>query len=79
MIGNSEGVVYVQKSPPLESDDVLALGYVRLSQESDHSITVQKRDSREYCADRDLELLGILNEETGTSGFNETCEKYDEL
>lgn len=79
MIGNREGTADPSNLPGSDGVDAPTIGYVRLSQESDRSIAAQKRDIRDYCADRDLELARILNEGTGTSGFNETREKYDEL
>ncbi|ELY62535.1 recombinase family protein [Natronococcus jeotgali] len=73
MIGNSEGAADPGDLPGSGEVDAPTIGYVRLSQESDRSIAAQKQDIRGYCADRDLELVGILNEGTRTSGFNETC------
>lgn len=78
MSGNSRNVVD-SSGPATVPNDAPALGYTRLSQESDRSIAGQKEDIWEYCADCDLELVGILNEGTGSSGFDESREKYDEL
>ncbi|WP_339105908.1 recombinase family protein [Haloterrigena salinisoli] len=78
MSGNSESVAD-SGGPVTVPDNAPVLGYTRLSQESDRSIIGQKEDIREYCADRDLELVWILNDGTGLSGFDGSREKYDEL
>ena len=57
----------------------VAIGYVRLSQESDRSIDSQKEDICAYCRDRGLSLAGILNEGTHTSGFDSGRSKYQEV
>lgn len=47
-----------------------AIGYTRLSQQSDTSIDRQERNIREYADDRGLELNEILSDGEGASGFD---------
>lgn len=56
-----------------------AIGYTRLSQESDTSIDRQKRKIRDYCDDRGLELLEILDDGQRTSGFETDRAGYQEV
>lgn len=56
-----------------------AVGYSRLSQESDTSIDRQKRHIREYAEDHGLGLEQIYNDGERSSGFDESREKYQQL
>lgn len=56
-----------------------AVGYVRLSQESDRSITNQKAEIREFCAERGLDLVRIYDDGERSSGFNATRPAYQEM
>jgi len=59
--------------------DVHAVGYTRLSQDSDTSIERQKRHIREYATDHGFDLVKIYNDGTHSSGFNDGREAYQEL
>lgn len=57
-----------------------AVGYTRLSQDSDTSIDRQKRHIREYADQHDFELEHIYNDGEYSSGFEtDTREDYQEL
>lgn len=56
-----------------------AVGYTRLSQESDLSIPRQKRNIREYAADHGWDLLDVLDDGERASGFDPTREAYQRL
>lgn len=56
-----------------------AIGYTRLSQESDTSIDRQKRKIREYCRERGLELEEIIDDGQHTSGFETDRAGYQEV
>lgn len=56
-----------------------AVGYTRLSQESDTSIPRQKRKIREYCDEHGLDLETILDDGQRTSGFDTDRDGYQEL
>ena len=56
-----------------------AVGYVRLSQESDRSITAQKEEIRAFCADRGLDLVRIYDDGERSSGFDATRPAYQEM
>jgi len=56
-----------------------ALGYSRLSQESDTSIDRQKRNIRDYCDEHDHDLLEILNDGEQASGFDDERPEYQTL
>ncbi|WP_418281891.1 recombinase family protein [Halorubrum sp. DTA98] len=47
----------------------IAIGYTRLSQQSDTSIDTQKRRIREYCDEYGFELVEIFDEGEQSSGF----------
>lgn len=79
MIGNDTETTGPIDLPGSDGSGVPTVGYVRLSQESDRSIEGQKRDIRAYCSDRPLELLGILNDGSGSSGFDSDREKFVEV
>lgn len=79
MLGDSNETAGPRDLPGSDGAGVPTVGYARLSQESDRSIEGQKRDIREYCSDRGLDLLGILNEGAGSSGFDSDREKFVEL
>lgn len=53
-----------------------AVGYVRLSQESDTSIEDQKEEIRELAAEHDMELVRIYDDGERSSGFDNTREEY---
>lgn len=53
-----------------------AWGYVRVSQESDTSIDVQKESIRTYARKRDLNLQTTRNDGQGTSGFDLNRDEY---
>lgn len=56
-----------------------AVGYTRLSQESDTSIDRQKRHIREYADENGLTLLEIYDDGERSSGFDESREEYQQL
>lgn len=56
-----------------------AIGYTRLSQDSDASIDRQKDHIREYAAERDFDLETILNDGERSSGFDDSREQYQLL
>ncbi len=56
-----------------------ALGYTRLSQDSDTSIDRQKRNIQTYVDEHDIELVEILNDGTYASGFDNHREEYQKL
>lgn len=56
-----------------------AIGYSRLSQESDTSIKRQKQNIRNYCEEKGLELVDILNDGQQSSGFDGDRPKYQQL
>lgn len=47
-----------------------AVGYTRLSQQSDTSIERQERNIREYCEDNGWHIVDILDDGEGASGFD---------
>lgn len=47
-----------------------AVGYTRLSQQSDTSIERQERNIREYCGENDWHLVDVLDDGEGASGFD---------
>lgn len=56
-----------------------AIGYTRLSQDSDTSIDRQTRHIREYADERDLTLEHIYDDGERSSGFDESREEYQRL
>jgi len=56
-----------------------AVGYTRLSQESDTSIERQKRHIREYADENGLDLVHIYDDGERSSGFDESREEYQEV
>jgi DNA invertase Pin-like site-specific DNA recombinase len=56
-----------------------AVGYTRLSQESDTSIDRQKRHIRAYADENDLTLEAIYDDGERSSGFDETREEYQRV
>jgi len=56
-----------------------AVGYTRLSQESDTSIESQKEDIRSYCSSEGLELDNIFDEGEKESGFDDERTQYQAL
>lgn len=56
-----------------------AIGYTRLSQESDTSIDRQKRKIREYCRGRGFELEEIIDDGQHTSGFETDRAGYQDV
>lgn len=56
-----------------------AIGYTRLSQESDTSIDRQKRHIREYAAKNNLTLETIYDDGERSSGFDESREEYQQV
>lgn len=57
----------------------VAIGYTRLSQESDTSIDRQKRHIREYATDHDFDLERIYDDGERSSGFDESREEYQQV
>jgi len=47
-----------------------AIGYTRLSQQSDTSLERQERHIREYARERGFELVDVLSDGEGASGFD---------
>ena len=56
-----------------------AVGYTRLSQQSDTSIEDQKTAIKDYCDQLGLELLRIYDDGEGSSGFDTERPQYVEL
>lgn len=56
-----------------------AIGYTRLSQESDTSIERQQRHIREYCDEHGLTLERIYDDGEQSSGFDDEREAYQEV
>jgi len=56
-----------------------AIGYTRLSQESDTSIDRQKRHIREYAEEHGFDLETIYDDGERSSGFDESREEYQEV
>lgn len=56
-----------------------AVGYTRLSQESDTSISSQKDDIRSYCSSEGLELDHMFDEGEKESGFDDEREQYQAM
>lgn len=56
-----------------------AIGYTRLSQESDTSIDRQKRHIREYADENGLTLEDIYDDGERSSGFDESREEYQQV
>lgn len=56
-----------------------AVGYTRLSQDSDTSIDRQKTSIREYCDAHGLELSEIRNDGEFSSGFDRDRTEYQEV
>ena len=56
-----------------------AIGYTRLSQESDTSIGRQKRHIREYADENGLTLETIYDDGERSSGFDESREEYQQV
>lgn len=57
-----------------------AIGYTRLSQESDRSIDAQKANIREYASANDFELFEIYDDGERASGFEtESREEYQRV
>ena len=56
-----------------------AIGYTRLSQESDTSIERQKRHIRAYAEERDFTLETIYDDGERSSGFDEDREQYQQV
>lgn len=53
-----------------ETDSKTAVGYTRLSQQSDTSIDTQKREIQDYCEEHGLKLDRIYNDGEQSSGFS---------
>lgn len=56
-----------------------AVGYVRLSQQSDRSIDVQHEDIEDYCTREGLSLGEIYNEGEGAFGYDNDRVRYSEM
>lgn len=56
-----------------------AIGYTRLSRESDSSIERQKRHIRAYADERDFTLKTIYDDGERSSGFDEDREQYQQV
>jgi DNA invertase Pin-like site-specific DNA recombinase len=56
-----------------------AVGYTRLSQESDTSISSQKDDISSYCSSEGLELEHMFDEGEKQSGFDDEREQYQAM
>lgn len=56
-----------------------AVGYVRLSQQSDRSLAAQREDIKEYCAREGLSLVEIYNEGEGASGYDNDRARYSAM
>jgi DNA invertase Pin-like site-specific DNA recombinase len=57
-----------------------ALGYTRLSQQSDRSISAQKANIETYCEENGLELVAVKNDGEYSSGFKpEQLEEYQKV
>ena len=56
-----------------------AIGYTRLSQDSDTSIARQKRHIREYCDEHGLDLETIYDDGEFSSGFNIERSEYQNV
>ena len=56
-----------------------AVGYTRLSQESDTSIGSQKEDIKSYCSSEGLDLENIFDDGQHSSGYNTDREAYQEM
>lgn len=56
-----------------------AIGYTRLSQESDTSIERQKRHIREYADENGISLEMIYDDGERSSGFDESREEYQQV
>jgi DNA invertase Pin-like site-specific DNA recombinase len=56
-----------------------AIGYTRLSQESDTSIDRQKRHIRTYANEKGLTLENIYDDGERSSGFDESREEYQQV
>ena len=56
-----------------------AIGYTRLSQESDTSIDRQKRHIRAYADENGLTLEAIFDDGERSSGFDESREEYQRV
>lgn len=56
-----------------------AVGYTRLSQESDTSIDRQKRHIREYADENGFTLKAIYDDGERSSGFDESREEYQRV
>ena len=73
---HSFGIVHENGNQSKMTD---AIGYTRLSQESDTSITRQKQHIREYVDDHGFELTAILDEGERASGFDADREMFQQL
>ena len=62
-----------------DADAPAAIGYVRLSQESDRSIDAQKADIRSYASENGLRLADVLDDGARTSGFDGDRAEYQRL
>jgi len=56
-----------------------AIGYTRLSQDSDTSIDRQKRNIREYATEHGFDLERIYDDGERSSGFDESREQYQKV
>ncbi|MFC6964934.1 recombinase family protein [Halocatena marina] len=56
-----------------------AVGYVRLSQQSDRSLATQRTDIRDYCTRSGLSLVDVYNEGEGASGYDNDREEYTQM
>lgn len=56
-----------------------AVGYTRLSQDSDTSIERQKRHIRSYCDEHDFNVARIYDDGEHSSGFESEREEYRQL
>lgn len=61
------------------TEEKTAVGYTRLSQQSDVSIERQKEIIHEYAEEKDLNIDRIYNEGERSSGFDASREQYQEM
>jgi DNA invertase Pin-like site-specific DNA recombinase len=61
------------------TSDHSAVGYVRLSQQSDRSLAAQREDIQAYCDRSGLSLAAIYNEGEGASGYDNEREEYTKM
>jgi len=63
----------------MSTTETPAVGYTRLSQDSDTSIPRQKRKIRSYCDERGIDLVEILDDGRFSSGFDADRTEYQEV